>query len=919
MSRGLDRFHPQGLRGVEGSYSDVPLEFWVEEHRHWTMSTLVALSIVQALHAVKYSGMQQELGDPFLQIAVVMSFAAVGSCIPSIGLLKRFPAQVDASLVDRVTVMMYCLQLAFVSVRAVVSKQSPISQVVFSALVCAVGGLRPGSALLLSIFGSIVVSISLLIQGALHKDVLAYCALVAAWPLNIAGYVLALRRMKEVPMRWLLMEKVSEEIRVQYRLLHEVCDCLFWLSEDADSVVRCDSRLDDLPGDNMKGRSLADAMATMEDTVKLRTAIATATRNSPTSLIVSVNTNQGKVMEAQLFILRKNSSDSLFADQEEPLSGIVVGLKKMRSAAEACNKINDDKSSCPTMRTEVIFQSNNIMSAQSDSFRQSVEKIVALARKEHWFLEYDRLVIPKQCEVLGHGGFGVVIAARLEGTDAAVKVPHQAACAGIEWGPALNELRILRHLRHPNIVLFFGAVVAAETCTLAIVFERVFGQMLEEFIKVGASGPSNSHRLSLMKDCCAALRYMHGQSPAIMHGDLKPANIMVEDTAKRPRLKLLDFGLSRITSPSAAPPGGTFRWMAPEVLLTPTKKPKLAADVYSFGCIAFFTFTGQAPFRFSPAPKLRELVKNNVAPFDWSETEMTHLLSYLRPAIEACLWRDEDARPSMKDVGHTFEKYRPEPGYDYGGPSSEANVFKEAGAANNVGSLNNFTLKREKREDGPAGHPLVPLGQLQQSLPPPGERDKSEEQVQPAVQTQIPVSAPVQEEVQLPPPPHATGEKALSPEDVVKVLQEDYEDVKKRAPKLIAVWFDLESFSILHASQAFVEIAGDAVAHSLFEYLVDSRQFKACCKRLVDDARTSANPALRGESRKRQSVEELCNVSVRPASKLYAAMGSPARTRCSISVVAAVAVPPEKFLTVLRVKLLTSACDTDREQQMVCL
>ena len=158
-------------------------------------------------------------------------------------------------------------------------------------------------------------------------------------------------------------------------------------------------------------------------------------------------------------------------------------------------------------------------------------------------------------DCLGAGTFGVVHGASYLGTPVAVKVSRGAEVQdhARHLIALTNELRILRHIRHPNIVLFHGACLLAGGGGLAVILERVTGQRCDDFCAMPASIAPPSHRLQVLMDICRAVCYLHGQDPVIIHGDLKPSNIMVQlgSASVRPRAILLDFGLSRLLTPSA--------------------------------------------------------------------------------------------------------------------------------------------------------------------------------------------------------------------------------------------------------------------------------------------------------------------------------------------------------------------------------
>lgn len=73
---------------------------------------------------------------------------------------------------------------------------------------------------------------------------------------------------------------------------------------------------------------------------------------------------------------------------------------------------------------------------------------------------------------------------------------------------ALDELRALRQVRHPSIVMFFGAVVQPRLREVALVLERVVGPTLEAYIKgrgrAATAGLRRSSNATLFSSACCA-------------------------------------------------------------------------------------------------------------------------------------------------------------------------------------------------------------------------------------------------------------------------------------------------------------------------------------------------------------------------------------------------------------------------------
>jgi len=201
----------------------------------------------------------------------------------------------------------------------------------------------------------------------------------------------------------------------------------------------------------------------------------------------------------------------------------------------------------------------------------------------------------KPMHVLGFGGFGQVIAAVLHGRTVAVKT---AKSDKVDSGLSalVNELRVFRHVRHPNLVQFYGAVLDVVQSQVALVFELVHGITLDRLMTSSSASPIASTRYCILMDVCCALWYLHRQQPPIVHGDIKPNNIMVEQVEAKPRAKIIDFGLSTVMARSESRRGGTRSWCAPEALQSIVYKPRTSADVFSFGWLLHFVLTGMEPY-----------------------------------------------------------------------------------------------------------------------------------------------------------------------------------------------------------------------------------------------------------------------------------------------------------------------------------
>ncbi len=204
---------------------------------------------------------------------------------------------------------------------------------------------------------------------------------------------------------------------------------------------------------------------------------------------------------------------------------------------------------------------------------------------------------------LGSGGMGrVFLAERIEGDyeqKVALKVIRGDFTSDAAVSRFLAERRILARLDHPGIAsLIDGDVDDAGRPWFAM--QYVHGLSLPDYCNQHALGLEG--RLELMIAVCEAVAYAHRQ--LVVHCDLKPSNIMVDDTAQ-PRL--LDFGISRLiesqgsegqaplTQLRALTPG----YAAPEQLAG--QPVSVATDVYALGSMLYELLTGVRPYAQSDA------------------------------------------------------------------------------------------------------------------------------------------------------------------------------------------------------------------------------------------------------------------------------------------------------------------------------
>ncbi|XP_050122678.1 serine/threonine-protein kinase CTR1-like isoform X4 [Malus sylvestris] len=247
-------------------------------------------------------------------------------------------------------------------------------------------------------------------------------------------------------------------------------------------------------------------------------------------------------------------------------------------------------------------------------------------------------------EKIGAGSFGTVQRADWHGSDVAVKILMEQDLHEEHFKEFLSEVTIMKDLRHPNIVLFMGAVTKPPN--LSIVTEYLSrGSLFMLLQKPGArEALDENSRLKMAHDVAKGMNYLHRHKPPIVHHDLKSPNLLVD---KHYTVKVCDFGLSRskastFLSPKSA--AGTAEWMAPEVMRNEPSNEK--SDVYSFGVILWELATLQRPWgNLNPLQVVSAVVVYN------KRLDIPHDVNpRVAAIIEACWANEPWKRPSFASI-----------------------------------------------------------------------------------------------------------------------------------------------------------------------------------------------------------------------------------------------------------------------------
>jgi serine/threonine protein kinase len=203
---------------------------------------------------------------------------------------------------------------------------------------------------------------------------------------------------------------------------------------------------------------------------------------------------------------------------------------------------------------------------------------------------------------LRRGGMGVVYLAsnKLMGRLEVLKVVgrHLVERPGV-FDRFLREIQSAAILHHANIVTAYTADQLGGSLVLAM--EYVEGLDLAKLVKTKGPLPI-AHACYYIHQ--AALGLQHAHERGMVHRDIKPANLILARDGKKPIVKVLDFGLAKVTSEGQTDSSltregqmlGTPDFIAPEQIRD-AQSADTRADIYSLGCTLYYLLTGGPPFR----------------------------------------------------------------------------------------------------------------------------------------------------------------------------------------------------------------------------------------------------------------------------------------------------------------------------------
>lgn len=296
-------------------------------------------------------------------------------------------------------------------------------------------------------------------------------------------------------------------------------------------------------------------------------------------------------------------------------------------------------------------------------------------------------------KIIGMGGMGGVYRAHDEVLNRAVAIKVMRKSLGdntVFSETFLREAQAAARINHPNIVQIYS--FGKEKGQPYIVMELVLGGGLDTLMEAGQ--PLDQKLiLRIAEQVADGLR--HASDEGMMHGDVKPENILL---AENRMAKLVDFGLASVSGTASNEIWGTPFYIAPEKVRRQSADHR--ADIYSLGGTLYHALAAQPPF---DGPDANAVVR---ARFAETLKPLNEIRPDIDPQLSAIISRMLLNEPSLRyptygsllsDIRQVSERLGPE---EQAAPPSKKIILRRKGS-NKVKPASNAAAGGEKRLHAP--------------------------------------------------------------------------------------------------------------------------------------------------------------------------------------------------------------------------
>jgi len=241
-------------------------------------------------------------------------------------------------------------------------------------------------------------------------------------------------------------------------------------------------------------------------------------------------------------------------------------------------------------------------------------------------------------ETLGVGASSRVVRGfdPMIGRQLAIKLFRPELAIGEARERFLREARVVGQLTHPNVITLHDMGIEESTQTPYLVMEFIDGTPLDRLLEKGT--------LPLPRACAwiahAAEALDVAHTRGVIHGDVKPANILITTDGK---VKLTDFGMARVAKRDTgdSPLLGTPAYWCPEQIMGRPQDAR--SDIFSLGVVLYEMVTGTRPFE---ADSLQGVCNRVLSSTVTMPSQLQPVPASFDEIIAACLTKNPEARLS---------------------------------------------------------------------------------------------------------------------------------------------------------------------------------------------------------------------------------------------------------------------------------
>lgn len=285
---------------------------------------------------------------------------------------------------------------------------------------------------------------------------------------------------------------------------------------------------------------------------------------------------------------------------------------------------------------------------------------------------------------IGEGGMGMVYEAEQQSPRrlVALKIIRGGPLAGQRAEKLFQrEIQALARLRHPGIAAIYesGKTAAGQYFySMELGSGKTLDAYLSEQLEPSDSRDPLRTRLELFLRIAAAINYAHQRG--VIHRDLKPSNVLVSDKnmanatytsfADNVEVKVLDFGLARITGPDTEGQTalsqvgrleGTLAYMSPEQVRLNPDEIDLRTDIYSLGVMLYVMIAGRLPYSVQrlPLPQAAQIIcEQSPQPLTTNLTRSAKVDSDLNTIVATAMAKEPSRRyQSVAALAEDIRRY----------------------------------------------------------------------------------------------------------------------------------------------------------------------------------------------------------------------------------------------------------------------